>query len=357
MNENTVLKNQAKMLTKKETDKKENDLKRQTPMTEELSSLKDELRKFKISACQRLDKLEGRSCYQSSTSCCSDEDSVAESNSSMISSQQRQKKKKITGKKHHEESMITPVLTTLRYEGNNPQSIEESPDEIGRKKPTLRPGTTTYSGAVRSCSAPPTTVNKTTGSDFSLDEKVQKIQNMRKRRAARESKTLIFSSSITRGIQKKSFNEDCRTSNVIFHEFKGKTAQDIVRYMPPHLEDEHPTSVVLVAGGNDLPNRDISMDGIRKVANCLIEGGLRCKTQYGVDQIYISSIMPRSHSAFQGNRHQLNQMLKTLCEENDFVYIDNDNIVLRPHVDYDGVHLNDDGSYLLRENLLDALNC
>ena len=72
--------------------------------------------------------------------------------------------------------------------------------------------------------------------------------------------------------------------------------------------------------------------------------------------VYISSVMPRSNSDFQGNRHRLNLMLKDLCIENNFIFIDNSNIVLRPHGHFDGVHLNGEGSDMLRDNLLNALN-
>ena len=127
--------------------------------------------------------------------------------------------------------------------------------------------------------------------------------------------------------------------------------------MTPHLEDEHPSNVVLIAGGNDLPERDLPPEEIKKVANCLLEGGVRCREQYGVEKVYISSIMPRSNSSFQGNRHRLNIMLKEMCRENHITFIDNDNIVLRPHGHHDGVHLNDEGSDTLSANLLNVLNC
>ena len=64
---------------------------------------------------------------------------------------------------------------------------------------------------------------------------------------------MVFSSSITRDIKKQSFNFECKKGDVRFHEFRGKTAKDIVRYRTPHLEDEEPSNVVLIAGGNDLP--------------------------------------------------------------------------------------------------------
>ena len=67
--------------------------------------------------------------------------------------------------------------------------------------------------------------------------------------------------------------------------------------------------------------------------------------------------MPRSNSKFQGNRHQLNKMLKELCiSENGINFIDNDNIVLRPHGHPDGVHLNERGTDLLYANLLNVLD-
>ena len=226
-----------------------------------------------------------------------------------------------------------------------------SPDESGYTKP-LVPGPQTYSEKVRNSTASPES------SDYDEGEKARKIAGIKARRKARESKTLIFSSSITRDItrQQRTFNELCKTSDVTFHEFKGKKACDITKYMIPHLEDEQPSSVVFVAGGNDIPNKDIPFDEVKKIANHLIEGGLICRGEHGVDEIYISSIMPRSHSAFQGNRHSLNNMLREMCKQYNFTFIDNGNIILRTHGHQDGVHLNHEGSELLRSNLLDVLN-
>ena len=126
--------------------------------------------------------------------------------------------------------------------------------------------------------------------------------------------------------------------------------------MIPHLEEEQPTSVIFLAGGNDLPNEDMSNDQIKKVADCLVQGGLKCRNDYGVRNVFISSIMPRENSTFQGNRHRLNKILRGMCVENSFNFIDNHNIVLSTHGHHDGIHLNYEGSDLLRENLLHVLN-
>ena len=126
--------------------------------------------------------------------------------------------------------------------------------------------------------------------------------------------------------------------------------------MEHHIEEENPHTVVLVAGGNDLPDRDLSMKDIVKVAEHLIKGGLKCRNTFGVSDVLISSILPRSHSDFQGNRHRLNIVLREMCEKNGFMFIENENIILRPHGHHDGVHLNREGSNLLHRNLLFALN-
>ena len=93
-----------------------------------------------------------------------------------------------------------------------------------------------------------------------------------------------------------------------------------------------------------------------EVANCLVIGGRICRNEYGVNNVFISSIMPRENSAFQGNRHRLNKVLRGMCIENGFNFIDNNNIVLSTHGHHDGIHLNYDGSDLLCNNLLDILN-
>ena len=264
-------------------------------------------------------------------------------------------KKTITPRRKHQKDPgkqdIQAPKVTLRFEGNNLPTAALSPDELGQTIP-LVPGPQSYSDKVRGSTASPQS------SDFNAEEKAKKIEGIKARRRLRESKTLIFSDSITRDItrQRRSFEERCSKSNVAFHEFKGKKASDIVRYMIPHLEEEQPSSVVIIAGGNDLPCKDIPVDQIKKIANSLVEGGLLCREEHGVDDVYISSILPRSHSEFQGNRHRLNNILRGMCQEHNFNFIDNNNIVLSTHGHHDGVHLNYDGSDLLSANLLNVLN-
>jgi lysophospholipase L1-like esterase len=142
----------------------------------------------------------------------------------------------------------------------------------------------------------------------------------------------------------------------VFHEFKGKRAKDITRYIEPHLMDDQPHSVMFVAGGNDLPSQATSLNRINEVAKCLIDAGVRCKSEFGVSEVFISSILPRDNRDFQINRQRLNDVLRGMCASNNFTFIENKGIVLDSHVAYDGVHLNKRGTDVLHTNIIDYIN-
>ena len=105
------------------------------------------------------------------------------------------------------------------------------------------------------------------------------------------------------------FNNDLNVGDAEFHIFKGKRAKDISRYMLLHVEDDNPSDIVLLAGGNDLPRKVASLQTIKEIASYLINGGLACKNN-GVSKVCISSVLPRSSSEFQRNRHKLRRLLR-----------------------------------------------
>ena len=53
-------------------------------------------------------------------------------------------------------------------------------------------------------------------------------------------------------------------------------------------------------------------------------------------------------------RREINNLLKDLCHENGYFFIDND-LIKRDNL-YDGVHLNEEGSVILANNILHALD-
>ena len=101
-----------------------------------------------------------------------------------------------------------------------------------------------------------------------------------------QRKTSIFSSSITRGIRLNGFNKGYKKGAAIIHRFHGGKVHHIRNYLSTHLEEEKPDSVVIVAGGNDLPNGESSSIVIDDIANDIIECRQRSR-EHGVVDVFI----------------------------------------------------------------------
>ena len=168
-------------------------------------------------------------------------------------------------------------------------------------------------------------------------------------------KTIVFSTSMTKGIRLNDFNDSYNEGTSQFYKFHGGKVRHIKKYVPIHLEEERPDSVIILAGGNDLPTSKKNPTPVSEIADHIIDMGLMC-TRYHVSNIFISSVLPRSAAYMQARRNQLNKILRELCKAHGFTFIENENIVLKEHIWKDGVHLNNQGSDLLARNFLFHLN-
>ena len=170
-----------------------------------------------------------------------------------------------------------------------------------------------------------------------------------------EKNSIIFSTSMTRDINDIEFNRLCTGSKVEFNRFRGKKMHHIKNYIKSHLEDKVPDNVLVQGGGNDLPSSKVTHSPAATVAADIIQAGITCKRS-GATSVLISSILPRRPFHYQLYRHEVNVILRKECEQNGFIFIDNNNIILKDHICKDGVHLNDCGTELLRSNFLSYLN-
>ena len=163
---------------------------------------------------------------------------------------------------------------------------------------------------------------------------------------------MVFSTSITKGINVQDFNDAYVNGRAEFHRFRGKKAPHIKNYIKSHLSVEKPDRVLIHVGGNDLPpgpnQRPMPID---ELAHHIIEAG-EISERFGVKDIYIAGVTARP--GLQGRCYKLNDKLKELCEDRNYTYINNDNISLS-HL-YDKVHIGNPGSKILMENYLRALN-
>lgn len=169
-------------------------------------------------------------------------------------------------------------------------------------------------------------------------------------------KAIVFSTSLTRDIDEKTFNRSCKEGNKThFIRFNGKKMCHIKNYIPTHLNEEHPDTAIILGGGNDLPTSKVEHSPVARIAGDIIEAGRLCR-QNGVTKIAISSIPPRMFFHFQLYRKELNDLLRVQCASNGFDFIDNKNIILKDHLLRDGIHLNAYGTEVLRGNFLNFLN-
>ena len=79
----------------------------------------------------------------------------------------------------------------------------------------------------------------------------------------------------------------------------------------------------------------------------------RVAKKLGVSDIFIGGVPVRSRQYSDEKLHELNSALRSLCQQQSFVFIDNTELTVR-HLS-DGVHLNKEGTSILANNYLDAL--
>ena len=168
-------------------------------------------------------------------------------------------------------------------------------------------------------------------------------------------KTLIFTTSISKGILPWRFNNAYDQGWASFARFPGAKAEYMETYISPRMENKKPSVVILQAGGNDLPknSRGVAIP-IVTVANSIITAGLACKHKYGAQHVLIGGVTTRKGNALKLRCDDLNETLRSLCQLNNFTFIDNSDI--KEHHLYDGMHLKDDGTKILAGNYLNALH-
>ena len=125
-------------------------------------------------------------------------------------------------------------------------------------------------------------------------------------------------------------------------------------YVKGHMKEEQPDTIVFHGGGNDLPTSKNNPLPVLTIANDIMEAGLVCR-KHGARNIFISGVIERKQQYTKKRCVELNELLVSLCSLHGFTYIENYNILLNEHLDNDGVHLNEEGTIVFANNLLDAL--
>ena len=93
---------------------------------------------------------------------------------------------------------------------------------------------------------------------------------------------------------------------------------------------------------------------IDSIVQYILQIGRTCR-QSGVKDIFISSITYRSNPNEMKRVREINNILKSMCVAENFIFICNDSIG-KEHLWKDGLHLLDGGTNILANNFIKSLN-
>ena len=189
------------------------------------------------------------------------------------------------------------------------------------------------------------------GADDDIEEQGKKEQDDKRNdsEVRKGNKTLIISTSITRDIQPARFNAAYEYGKAWFVRKRGWKIKQIKEDIKEHMEQGDGDEVIIHMGGNDL--QDMYKPEITtKCAVDIIETGLICKER-GAKTVFIAGVTDRRYDYVRERCEPLNAELKEMCRLNNFIFIDNSNILASEHL-YDRVHLNDAGTKILADNYL-----
>ena len=164
---------------------------------------------------------------------------------------------------------------------------------------------------------------------------------------------LVIGSSMLQRIRKRELARYVESGPTKIKVFPGAPLDKLNYYLVPELMENKFRKVVVHCGTNDLYSK--TAEEIVAEMQVVRDTCLR----YGVDNVYISSIIFRRCSASMEEKRQLvNSLMRGLCEGEwvgNTIFVDNSNI-LDFDLYTDGLHLVETGSVKLANNIIRALN-
>ena len=158
----------------------------------------------------------------------------------------------------------------------------------------------------------------------------------------------ILTDSTAKSIEAHRMQHDISPSDKVYlKSFPGAVAEDFHHYAKPSMK-WNPNKWILHFGTNSLRSNK-TPDTIAKE---ILDVALKLKTDQNC--VTISGITYRSDK-WNTKGLKVNSILKSLCDENAFGYIDNSNITAR-HLNNSGLHLAFSGTSLLAQNFIRHIN-
>ena len=139
---------------------------------------------------------------------------------------------------------------------------------------------------------------------------------------------------MVKGIRMKELNSQLQNSFAKLISFPGATLKYLKYYIVPSLIDEAPNRIILHGGCNDVDNKNSTPE---KTANEIADMAILCH-DYGVNDVFILAMICRRGKFSNMKVKRVNFLLKQICEENGYFFIDSSNIEIR-NLWKDSIHL------------------
>ncbi len=161
--------------------------------------------------------------------------------------------------------------------------------------------------------------------------------------------------SLVKNINGWELKEKCGNQgmNIFVKNFNGATTRDMHSYAQPSIERK-PNLILLHSGTNDL---SLKIDGKEKTEVQIAEEIIdlaKSISDKGIE-VVISGLITRG-DRYESKRKRVNFVLQDLCSQNDFAFLEHNNIHANQHLNRSLIHLNRHGDNILSNNLLRALN-
>ena len=158
--------------------------------------------------------------------------------------------------------------------------------------------------------------NKTNNANTSNENRKSAPKNKRNKNDQNKIVTAIVGDSMIKDVYGWELSD--REEKVVLKHFSGSTTEDMKTYIQPPLKRD-PDRVIIHVATNDLR----SSQDPETIAKNIIDIAKNSTTNK--NEILVSSIVPRRDN-LNGKGRQVNNILQKLCVENNFAYVNHDNI-------------------------------
>ena len=193
------------------------------------------------------------------------------------------------------------------------------------------------------------TADNVNNDGLSQDDTLEKeFTEVNRRKKGNKRNITVIGDSIIKHVETHKMQQCLKTNNKIYVKcFRGAVTEEFYDYVRPS-QKYSPELYVMHIGSNDLRSSKTP----DQISEEVITFAKSIKTD--TNDVVISSITARNdHLHDKGV--DVNKLLKTKCDQNNFAFVNNSNIK-KKHLNGSGVHLNYSGTVLLADNILKFIN-